>query len=235
MFCPNCGNQCPDGTKFCQSCGTPLTNNQQQNTQPDFNNQQANYQQPNYQQPNQQYQQPNYNQYQQPNQYRQPMYNQPYQQYPQYPDKFNGHQMGWYKFLIYFALFAGAFFNVCYAVLYMTGSIYETEQIDPLTVYSLYPGVKAVDIVYGILLLVLAAFMIVTRFQLSGLKKNGPKMVVALYGLNIAIAIIYAILISCTTDYMAFDASTVGQCVIPVVMAIVNKVYFDRRKDIFVN
>lgn len=209
MFCPNCGNQCPDGTKFCQSCGTPLTNNQQQNTQPDFNNQQANYQQPNYQQPN--------------------------QQYPQYPDKFNGHQMGWYKFLIYFALFAGAFFNVCYAVLYMTGSIYETEQIDPLTVYSLYPGVKAVDIVYGILLLILAVFMIVTRFQLSGLKKNGPKMIVALYGLNIAIAIIYAILISCTTDYMAFDASTVGQCVIPVVMAIVNKVYFDRRKDIFVN
>lgn len=122
-----------------------------------------------------------------------------------------------------------------YAVLYMTGSIYETEQIDPLTVYSLYPGVKAVDIVYGILLLVLAIFMIVTRFQLSGLKKNGPKMIVALYGLNIAIAIIYAILISCTTDYMAFDASTVSQCVFPIVMAIVNKVYFDRRKDIFVN
>ncbi len=157
MFCPNCGNQCPDGTKFCQSCGTPLTNNQQQNTQPDFNNQQANYQQPNY------------------NQYQQPMYNQPYQQYPQYFDKFNGHQMGWYKFLIYFALFAGAFFNACYAVLYMTGNIYKTEQIDPLAVYSLYPSVKAVDIVYGILLLVLAVFMIVTRFQLSGLKKNGPK------------------------------------------------------------
>lgn len=49
------------------------------------------------------------------------------------------------------------------------------------------------------------------------------------------IVIIYAILISCTTDYMAFDASTVGQCVLPIVMAIVNKVYFDRRKDIFVN
>lgn len=220
MFCPNCGNQCPDGTKFCQSCGTPLTNNQQQNTQPDFN------QQVNYQQPNQQYQQPNYNQYQQPNQY---------QQYPQYPDKFNGHPMGWYKFLIYFALFAGAFFNLCYAVLYMTGKIYETEQVDPLAVYSLYPGVKAVDIVYGILLLVLAVFMIVTRFQLSGLKKNGPKMIVGLYGLNIAIAIIYAVLISCTTNYMAFDTSIVGQCVISIAMAVVNKVYFDRRKDIFVN
>ena len=48
------------------------------------------------------------------------------------------------------------------------------------------------------------------------------------------IVIIYAILISCTTDYMAFDASTVSQCVIPIVIAVVNKVYFDRRKDIFV-
>lgn len=113
MFCPNCGNQCPDGTKFCQSCGTPLINNQQQNTQPDFNNQQANYQQP-----NQQYQQPNYNQYQQPNQYRQPMYSQPYQQYPQYPDKFNGHQMGWYKFLIYFALLQVR--SLMYAMLFCT-------------------------------------------------------------------------------------------------------------------
>lgn len=228
MFCPNCGNQCPDGTKFCQSCGTPLINNQQQNTQPDFNNQQANYQQPNYQQPNQQYQQPNYNQY------RQPMYNQPYQQYPQYPDKFNGHQMGWYKFLIYFALFAGAFFNVCYAVLYMTGKIYETQNVDPMAVYYLYPNVKPVDIVYGILLIALAVFMVITRFQLSGLKKNGPKMIVALYGINIAMVIVYSIAISCTTDYMAFNASTIGQCVIPIVMAVVNKVYFDRRKDIFV-
>lgn len=232
MFCPNCGNQCPDGTKFCQSCGTPLTNNQQQNTQPDFNNQQANYQQPNYQQPNQQYQQPNYNQYQQPN-YNQP-YQQPYQQYPQYVDPYNGHPMNWYKFLIYFALFAGAFFNVSYAVLYMTGKIYETQNVDSMTVYYLYPNVKPVDIVYGILLIALAVFMVMTRFQLSGLKKNGPKMIVALYGINIAMVIVYSIAISCTTDYMAFNASTIGQCVIPIVMAVVNKVYFDRRKDIFV-
>lgn len=53
--------------------------------------------------------------------------------------------------------------------------------------------------------------------------------------ISLIIVIIYAIIISCTTDYMAFDASTVSQCVFPIVMAIVNKVYFDRRKDIFVN
>lgn len=225
MFCPNCGNQCPDGTKFCQSCGTPLTNNQHRNTQPDYGNQQ-NY----YQQSNQQYQQTNYNQYQQPN------YNRPYQQpYVQpYPDPYNGHPMGWYKFLIYFALFAGAFLNVCSSILYLTGNIYTTSDVDPRAVYYLYPGLQVVDIIYGVLLLAVAAFMIVTRFQLSGMKKNGPKMVIALYIINIAFAVIYVIAISCITEYFVWDATTIGQCVIPIVMAIVNKVYFDRRKDLFV-
>lgn len=230
MFCPNCGNQCPDGTKFCQSCGSPLANNQQQNqnAQPDSGNQQANYQQP-----YQQYQQPNYNQYQQPN-YNQP-YQQPYQQYPQYPDPYNGHPMGWYKFLIYFALFAGAVLNVLSAFTYFTGTVYTVNDIDPLAVYALYPSAKIVDIIYGIALLAMAAFMIVTRFQLSGMKKNGPKMVVSLYIINIALAIIYTVALMFVTNIFEFDATTAGQCVVPIVMAIVNKVYFDRRKDLFVN
>lgn len=210
MFCPNCGNQCPDGTKFCQSCGAPLTNNQQQNTQPNYGNQQ-NY----YQQPNQQYQQPNYNQY-------------------QYADPYNGHPMGWYKFLIYFALFAGAFFDLCYSVLYLTGNIYSTVNVDPNLVYSFYPGMKVVDIIYGVLMIAVVAFMVVTRFQLSGMKKNGPKMVIALYIINLVLAIVYAIATSFVTGKMAFDSSTIVQFVISIVMAIVNKVYFDKRKDLFV-
>ena len=29
MFCPNCGNQLPDGTKFCTRCGAPLSGENQ--------------------------------------------------------------------------------------------------------------------------------------------------------------------------------------------------------------
>ena len=59
MFCPNCGNQCNNGERFCQRCGAALnqTPNNQNNAQQNYQN---NYQQPNYQQPN--YQQPNYQQ-----------------------------------------------------------------------------------------------------------------------------------------------------------------------------
>ncbi len=39
MFCPNCGNNNPDGTQFCSACGTKLSQPQPQ------------YQQPQYQQP----------------------------------------------------------------------------------------------------------------------------------------------------------------------------------------
>lgn len=66
MFCQNCGAQLPDNAAFCNYCGSPMQQPQQQ----------IQYQQ--YQQPQQQVQ---YQQYQQPQQYAQ--YQQP-QQYPQY-------------------------------------------------------------------------------------------------------------------------------------------------------
>ena len=64
MFCPNCGAQIPDGTKFCTSCGASLEAAQQPQ------------QQPQYQQPQQQYQQPP--------QYQQSQYQQQYQQQQYY-------------------------------------------------------------------------------------------------------------------------------------------------------
>ena len=80
MFCPNCGTNLPDGTKFCSNCGSTLSQPAPaQNPQPAQNQQPAaspyapNYQQPQqpaqqaYQQPQQAYQQP-----QQQNYYQQP-------------------------------------------------------------------------------------------------------------------------------------------------------------------
>ena len=68
MFCPNCGKNCSDGSKFCDGCGTPFAANQ--------SNQQQNYQQQQ-QQNNNYYQQNPYQQggYQQ-NAYQQPPYQQ---------------------------------------------------------------------------------------------------------------------------------------------------------------
>ena len=58
--------------------------------------------------------------------------------------------MKWYKFLIYFALFAGAFVNFIYGINYISGGIYvvETNGLTTAdTVYKLYGvGLQVVDI-----------------------------------------------------------------------------------------
>ncbi len=49
MFCPNCGKQIPEGSRFCENCGTPVRQQEAPAQQPV--NQQPAYQQPAYQQP----------------------------------------------------------------------------------------------------------------------------------------------------------------------------------------
>ena len=101
MFCPNCGAQVEDGTKFCPDCGVPLNNEapvtpppapapdntHQTYGQPDY--QQPDYSQQSYQQQNygnqQNYQQQNYGGqqgYQQQNYGGQQNFNQPYGSVP---------------------------------------------------------------------------------------------------------------------------------------------------------
>lgn len=210
MFCPNCGTQCPDDTKFCPSCGSSVANNQP------TENAQQNFGQPNYTQPN----------YTQPNNYAQP-YN-----YAQ-PRMYNVQlEMKWFKFLIYFGLFAGAVLNCLSAILQITGAVYEGSAE---VVYIFFPELKFFDIFYTILLLALAILQIFTRFQLSGFKKNGPKLILIVYSAAAVISLLYGIVASVILHEFLFNASMIISIIVPVVMVVLNKIYFDKRKDMFVN
>lgn len=210
MFCPSCGTQCPDDTKFCPSCGSSVANNQP------TENAQQNFGQPNYTQPN----------YTQPNNYAQP-YN-----YAQ-PRMYNVQlEMKWFKFLIYFGLFAGAVLNCLSAILQITGAVYEGSAE---VVYIFFPELKFFDIFYTILLLALAILQIFTRFQLSGFKKNGPKLILIVYSAAAVISLLYGIVASVILHEFLFNASMIISIIVPVVMVVLNKIYFDKRKDMFVN
>lgn len=220
MFCRNCGTQCPDGTKFCPSCGCTFDNDQptenvQQNfSQPDYS-QHNDYAQQNYTQPN--YTQPNYTQ---PNNYTQPpIYNAPL-------------GMNWFKFLIYFGLFAGAVINCISAILQVTGVPYKglSEYV-----YMFFPALRFLDIFYCISALALAAFQIYTRFQLASFRKNAPKLVLIVYSAAAVISLIYIIAASIILHEFLLNAYIVIQIVVPCLMVVLNKVYFDKRKDMFVN
>lgn len=210
MFCPNCGTQCPDDTKFCPSCGSSVANNQP------TENAQQNFGQPNYTQPN----------YTQPNNYAQP-YN--YTQPQMYNVQF---EMKWFKFLIYFGLFAGAVLNCLSAILQITGAVYEGSAE---VVYIFFPELKFFDIFYTILLLALAVLQIFTRFQLSGFKKNGPKLILIVYSAAVVISLLYGIVASVILHEFLFNTSMIISIIVSVVMVVLNKIYFDKRKDMFVN
>ena len=236
MFCNNCGAQIPDGSPFCPSCGAQQAQQaQQQAYQQQPQGYQQPYQQQGYQQPYQQqaYQQPYQQQgYQQP--YGQPGYQQPYgQQIPQ-------QGMKWHKFLVYFALWAGALLNLIMGIVCLTGAQYgEMKEL----VYAYIPGMKAPDLVYGILLVLLAVLGVLTAVKLLKFKVGAPKWLTILYIAALAVSIIYiAWSMIVLSDYgvglgdMGSSlSSTIGSIAGSILMIIVNKIYYGKRAHLFVN
>lgn len=145
--------------------------------------------------------------------------------------------MAWYKFLIYFALFAGAVLNVVSAFIYFSGSQYGGEYQTQL-VYAFFDGLQGLDMFMGILVLGAAVLGIVTRFSLSGYKKNAPKLVTALYSYSIVANVIYLIALSAVLG-VSFEQIEVGnfvtQIAVSVLMVCLNTVYFKKRAHLFVN
>lgn len=217
MKCGNCGNDVPEGGVYCNACGQPV--------QPNY--QQPNYPQPNYQQPN--YQQPNY---QQPN-YQQPYYQQPYYPQPQNTVPYQG--MGWFKFLIYFALFFGAFVNLMTGISFLTGSIYGG---DAEWVYAVYDGLQSLDMILGCVLICIAAFGVFVRFRLSGYYRNGPAMLMGLYGGVVLFDLVYIVGVGMILPEYVMEeidfTSTYSAMITGVIMIFVNRVYFKKREHLFV-
>ncbi len=149
------------------------------------------------------------------------------------------HPMKWYKFLIYFSLFAGAVLNFIAAMLYITGAVYPATSGGQATAQLVYEtfgsSLKTVDVLYGIVLLCLAAFGIVTRFKLSSFKKEAPVCLYVVYIADVVFMLIYSIAVTATTDVLSISASDISSITATVIMVILNYIYFKKRQDLFVN
>ena len=152
-----------------------------------------------------------------------------------------GGKMGWHKFLIYFALFASAVLNLISGIATMNGNQYGEYAQE---VYELMPALKTPDMVYGIVLIAIAALAIFTRFALAGFQRNGPKLVVALYGAVIIVSVIYNIWGASIVEAAAsdlgisagIDYANIGSSVaISAAMLAANASYYKKRESLFVN
>lgn len=205
-ICSRCGTSCGDTQTFCPRCGTRLPAAQQPYGQrPSYGQQPPQGQQrPPYGQQRPPYgqQRPPYGQQRPP--YGQQPYGQqrpPYGQQPPHNPQYgyaSGLGMNWFKFTIYFQLFAYALGAVILGIVVMTGSQYVYEIYGFSTNYSEYmyeyfSGLKILDILYGLCLIALAAAAIYVRMRLAGYRTNGPSLFRAFWGAMILVNVIYAI------------------------------------------
>ena len=150
------------------------------------------------------------------------------------------YKMKWYKFLIYFALFFGAFINFVFGFNYITGGIYFVQsdgQVSADMVYNVYgAGLKVLDVIEGIMMIAIAAFGIYTRIRLAKYKANAPMCVYILYGAGAGLTLLYNIaLLAVTGLNQLTTVSGITSLAVSVGFVLLNYAYFTKRKSLFVN
>lgn len=143
--------------------------------------------------------------------------------------------MKWHKFLIYFSLWVGAVMNAVSALMMITGEHYGGNRD---VVYSVYPSMKTVDVIFGLMLIVVSVYMIYTRFQLAGFRTGAPKKLNWVYALSLTFSLLYLAVAAGVIglplgDMM--DSDTWATILTSIAMMVVNSVYYGKRSELFVN
>ena len=140
--------------------------------------------------------------------------------------------MKWFKFIIYFQLWAGMLVNLVTAGKYFTGAYYEGSAE---MVYDFFPALQPLDIVMGVVCLALAVYAVVVQRALAKFRAKGPMMYYLMYIVNTAVTVLYLIIGSIIIGQSAFTAEVAGSIIGSIVMLFVNIPYFNNRKHLFVN
>ena len=138
--------------------------------------------------------------------------------------------MKWYKFLIYFLLYATAVLNLISSLsIFVELSTHADE-------YALFPGAMIVDILSACMGIGFTVFAFYTRFMLAEYKKKGPACVYIMYGASAAYTLVFGILSVIVTNGVAhFGTSNVTSILTNIAMIAANYIYFKKRQDYFVN
>ena len=233
MFCKYCGRQIADGSLFCPGCGNQL--NSAQETPPQAGA--SSYQQtPPTQQtpPSQPGSYPNYTPTTPPpvGGYRP---NGGYQS-PSSVSAFNGYPMKWYKFLIYFSLFASCVGGVISGILLIAGKAYGEESE---LIYLFFGELRIVDLLSGIVMIALGVMAIFVRQKLVQFRKDAPSYLLIFLSISTAHSAARLILTAALAGDIFFSSSLAGSYVLGLVLSVLmialNNVYFKKRAALFVN
>lgn len=140
--------------------------------------------------------------------------------------------MKWHNFLIYFSLWAGGILNALSGMAQLTGSVYGA---DADYIYRYFDGLKGLDMLYGVVLIGLGVFQIITRFHLAGHKSSGPSMLMISYIVAAAVSLLYGVIASGITDIALMELINPAGLGGSIAMIFINKAYYDKRSALFIN
>lgn len=164
--------------------------------------------------------------------------------------------MKWYKFLKVI-LWIGIILNFSQGILSISGHLYE-GMTD--AVYAAVPGLRTLNIFSGLALIGYSVIGFMAWYGLKNYKENGPKFLISLYVIDIAVSVIYMMAFSSIisaadvgviygeayqvgenmyTPYIDLQASgntlsSFPSIIYSVAMAIYNYKYFKEREDLFI-
>ncbi|MBQ8350638.1 MAG: zinc ribbon domain-containing protein [Clostridia bacterium] len=148
--------------------------------------------------------------------------------------------MKWYKFLVWFSLFAAAIsalYNFGYYLsIYWVGLLH--GDLD-----ELFPQVEEIDMpfflttfasfmLFAIMYLAFAALALFTRSKLVKYKKDAPRYIVGLYVASALLS--FGQLVLDSIMGISVGSSIIGM-ITAFVMAVLNYNYFENRSDLFIN
>ena len=163
------------------------------------------------------------------------------------PAGYDAYPMKWHRFLMVMMIIVGIG-AIISGVGYLTGFVYTavtdstgSTLITAEELYREFPGLKGWDIAYGIAIIGVGVYEIFVRNQLHAFRKNALKLLLLLYAGTLAVNIIYVIGAASALGYSVgdflrdVDASSKAQIFRPVLFALINGVYYNKRRTLFVN
>ena len=144
--------------------------------------------------------------------------------------------MKWHKFLIYFALWAGAIVNGISGIQTLSNALNPNSLMWGLR--GLSTGLRAFYIVSGVFSFGLGVFLICTRMSLARLSRRGPRMIVWTYAsaviLNVLLIFLASVLFGMPINAL-MDWSMWLTLIEGALMTWANQVYYRKRAAMFVN
>lgn len=144
-----------------------------------------------------------------------------------------GLDIKWAHFLSFGYLWVAAIMNLIWGIIYLTGDM-DINDIPRNILYYEYDGLAIIDKIYAIAIFIVLTMQLISAIYILNFKKDSGTILFSTYvfkGIAALLMIVAVIIITGDLELIIFNIFTLFGA---VVMAVINKMYFDNRKDIYV-